>query len=346
MRTAHLGFDKAHTVTVPIQSESGRKQYETIKNKLMTYPGVIGATACLRAPISGNVIVTYGLPEGLEREQAFHVYHNFVDMDYMDNFGIELAAGRKFSKEFSTDVKQAFIVNETTVRKSGFSSAEEAINKKFHTGLGIQGTIIGVMKDFHMSSFHEKIEPMILSFDPEYFWEMNVKIKSDNIPGILGSVEKTFKKFLPEYPFNYSFLDEDIDSLYLGEEQTGKIIRTFSLIAILIACLGLFGLAAFAAEKRTKEIGIRKVLGATSPNIMFLLSSEFTKWVLLANILAWPIAYFAMNNWLQGFAYRIIIRLWPFVFGAMLSFAIAMLTVSYQAIKSCVSNPVDSLRYE
>ena len=346
MRSAHLGFNKEHMITVPIQSDSGRKQYEAIKNELMANSGVIGATACFRAPISGNVIVTFGRPEGASREQAFHVYHNFVDLDYMDNFGIELAAGRKFSKEFTTDVKEAFIVNEATVRKSGFSSAEEAINKRFQTGMGIQGTIIGVMKDFHMSSFHEEIESMLLSFDPEYFWEINVKIKSDNIPGTLASIEKTFKNFLPEYPFNYSFLDEDIDSLYLGEEQTGKIIRTFSLIAIFIACLGLFGLATFAAEKRTKEIGIRKVLGATSSSIMFLLSTEFTKWVLLANILAWPIAYFAMNKWLQGFAYRIIVRLWPFMLGALLSFAIAMVTVGYQALKSAVSNPVDSLRYE
>jgi putative ABC transport system permease protein len=346
MRTAHLGFDKEHMITVPVQSDSGRKQYEVIKNELQANSGVVGATACFRAPISGNVIVTNGLPEGLPREQAFHVYHNFVDMDYMENFGIELVAGRKFSREFSTDVKEAFIVNEATVGKSGFSSAEEALNKRFRTGLGIQGSIIGVMKDFHLSSFHEEIEPMILSFDPEYFWEINVKIKSENIPGTLVSIEKTFKKFLPEYPFSYTFLDEDIDALYLGEEQTGKIIRTFSLIAILIACLGLFGLAAFAAEKRTKEIGIRKVLGATSSNILLLLSMEFTKWVLIANILAWPIVYFAMNKWLQGFAYRIIIGLWPFVLGALLTFAIAMMTVSYQAFKSAVSNPVDSLRYE
>lgn len=346
MRSAHLGFDKEHMITIPIQSDSGRKQYRAIKNELLTNPGVLGATACFRAPISGNVIMTYGREVGASREQAFLIYHNFVDMDYMDNFGIELAAGRKFSREFATDIKEAFIINEAGVRKSGFSSVEEAINKKFQTGLGIQGTIIGVMKDFHMSSFHEEIEPMILSFDPEYFWEINVKIKSDNIPGTLASMQKTFKRFVPEYPFNYSFLDEDINALYLGEEQTGKIIRTFSLIAILIACLGLFGLAAFAAEKRTKEIGIRKVLGATSTNIMFLLSTEFTKWVLLANILAWPIAYYAMSNWLRGFAYRIIIKPWPFLLGALLSFAVALVTVSYQALKSAVSDPVDSLRYE
>jgi len=346
MRTAHLGFDKEQMVTVPIQSRSGQKKYEAIKNDLLTIPGVLGASACIGAPISGNVLVTYGLPEGLTREQAFHVHHHFVDMDYIDNFGIEIIAGRNFSRAFSTDAKEAFIVNEATIRKSGFVSLEKAIGKSFRSGMGIQGKIIGVMKDFHISSFHKEIEPMILSFDPEYFWEMNIKVKSDNMAKTLASVKETFKHFNPGFPFTYSFLDEDIDALYQGEEQTGRIIRTFSIVAILIACLGLFGLAAFAAEKRTKEIGIRKVMGATSPHIMFLLSAEFTKWVLLANILAWPIAYYAMNKWLQGFAYRTRISLWVFILGAVISFAVALITVSYQALKSALSDPVDSLRYE
>jgi putative ABC transport system permease protein len=346
MRNAHLGFDKEHIITVPVQSDSERKQYEAIKNELLTSPGVIGATACMRAPISGNVLVTYGRPEGMSREQAFLVYHNFVDMDYMDTFGIELVAGRKLSREYSTDTKEAFIVNEATVFKAGFASAGEAIGKGFRSGMGIQGKIIGVMKDFHISSFHEEIEPMIMSYDPEYFYEMDIKIRSEDIPGTFASIEAVFKKFVPEYPFDYSFLDENIDALYSGEEQTGKIIRTFSIMAILIACLGLFGLAAFSAEKRTKEIGIRKVLGATSSSIMFLLSAEFTKWVLLANIVAWPISFYAMSRWLQGFAYRTSISLWAFVLGAIFSFVVALITVSYQALKSAVSDPADSLRYE
>ncbi len=346
MRDAHLGFDKEYMLVVPIQSESGRKQYESIKGELLRHPGVIGATACLRAPISGNVIITNGRPEGASKEQAFHVYHNFVDMDYLDNFGIEMVAGRKFSREYSTDLKEAFIVNEATVRKSGFSTADEAINKRFLTGMGIQGTIIGVMKDHHISSFHEEIEPMILSYDPEYFWEMDVKVKSTDIPATLAMIEKTFNRFVPEYPFSYNFLDDSIQSLYQGEVQTGKIIRTFSIIAIMIACLGLFGLAAFAAEKRSKEIGIRKVMGATSSHIIFLLSSEFTKWVLLANIFAWPVAYYAMNWWLQGFAYRTLIVVWPFILGAGFALCIALITVSYQAIKSALADPVESLRYE
>jgi putative ABC transport system permease protein len=346
IRNAKLGFDKEYMLVVPIQSEAGRKQYESIKHELLGHSGVIGATACLRAPISSNVIVTYGRPEGASREQAFHIYHNFVDMDYIDNFGIEMVAGRKFSIEYSTDLKEAFIVNEAAVRKSGFSSPEEAINQKLLTGMGIQGTIIGVMKDHHISSLHQEIEPMVLSYDPEYFWEMDIKIRATDIPATIASIEKTFRTYDPGYPFSYNFLDESIQSLYQADKQTGKIIRTFSLIAILIACLGLFGLAAFAAEKRTKEIGIRKVMGATSSRIILLLSTEFTKWVLLANVVAWPVAYYAMNRWLEGFAYRTQIQVWPFIFGAVFAFAIALMTVSYQAVKCALADPLESLRYE
>lgn len=302
--------------------------------------------ACLRAPISGNILVTYGRPEGASREQAFQVYHNFVDMDYLGNFEIEMVAGRKFSREYSTDLKEAFIVNEVTVRKMGLASAEEAVGKRFQTGLGLKGTIIGVMKDHHISSFHDEIEPMVLSHDPEYFWTMAVKVKSYGISGTIQSIKMTFSKFIPEYPFTYTFLDEDINTLYQGEEQTGRIIRTISMIAILIACLGLFGLAAFAAQRRRKEIGIRKVLGATAPSLVLMLSSEFTKWVLVANIVAWPVTYYVMNRWLQDFAYRIDIGFLPFVLAAILAFAIALLTVSYQAVKAALANPVDSLRYE
>ena len=243
-------------------------------------------------------------------------------------------------------MREAFIINEATVRKWGFSSPEEALGKRLRSGIGIEGTIIGVTKDYHISSFHEEIEPLVMICDPQYFWTMAVKIKSDNISAVLASIEKTMTKFGPGYPFTYTFLDEDINERYEGDERTARIVRTFSIIAISIACLGLFGLAAFAAEKRTKEIGIRKVLGATASNLIFMLSTEFTKWVLVANIIAWPVAYYAMNKWLQSFAYRISIGPWPFFLAAALAFVIAWFTVSYHAVKVSMSNPVESLRYE
>ncbi len=346
MKNAQLGFDKEHMVVFPVQSESSRRQYESIKNELMINPGILRTTACLRPPISDLIIVTRAWPEGSTDEETFLIYHNFVDLDYLDLFEVELVAGRKFSKEYSTDLKEGFIINEATVRKWGMASAEEAIGKRLRTGLDLRGTIIGVMKDHHISSFHQEIEPMVLSFDPQYFWTMAIKIKSTDISGTLAAIEEVYAKFIPEFPFVFSFLDEDIDRLYRGEEQTSRIIRTFSIIAVFIACLGLFGLAAFAAERRTKEIGIRKVLGATTSKIIFLLSTEFSKWVLVSNIVAWPIAYYAMNRWLQGFTYRTGIGLWIFFLAALITFIVALLTVSYQAIKAAVTNPVDALRYE
>jgi len=347
MRNARLGFDKEYMVVIPLLNESARNQYQTLKNELMAYPGVIGTTACFRSPIGDNILITRAFPKGREDGTNFPIYINSVDFDFINNFGIEMVAGRNFSKEYSTDVKNAFIVNETTARETGFSSPQEAIGKKLLTGFyGYEGTIIGVMKDHHISSLHEEIEPLVMVHFPQFFYAMAIKISSENIPQTLSSIEKTWDKFIPEFPFTYSFLDEYIDRLYKGDEQTARIVRTFSIIAIFIACLGLFGLAAFAAERRTKEIGIRKVLGATSSKITLLLSTEFTKWVLVANIIAWPIAYYAMNRWLQGFAYRINIGIWIFVIAAAVAFVIALLTVSYQAVKAAIANPVESLRYE
>lgn len=346
MKNAHLGFDKEHTIVIPLLNDSARNQYEVIRNELMIHPGVVGATACLRSPIGDNVMITRAFPKGREDGTNFIINLNSVDYDFIDNFGIEMVAGRNFSREFSTDLRDAFIINEATVREMGLSLSEEAIGKELLIGINVKGKIIGVIKDHHISSFHHEIEPLVMLYVPQYFWSMAIKMRSQNISATLGFIEKTWTKFIPEFPFTYSFLDENIDRLYQGEEQTARIVRAFSIIAVFIACLGLFGLAAFTAERRTKEIGVRKVLGATASNITFLLSTEFTKWVLVANVIAWPVAYYAMNRWLQGFAYRINIGLWTFFVAAAMAFLVALLTVSYQAIKAAVANPVESLRYE
>lgn len=346
MKNSDLGFEKQNTVIVPILGESSQKQYEAMKRELLDYPGILAASSCLEAPVGSYIVASRAFPEGADIEESFRIEHNFVDYDFLDNFNIEMVAGRKFSREFSTDFKEAFIINEAVVRKWGLSSPEEALGKKLRTGLGIEGTIIGVTKDFHISSFHNEIEPLVLLCDPEYFMTMAIKMKPDNIPRTLSSIEKTITKFIPEYPFTYTFLDEDINETYRGEEQAARIVRTFSAIAVFIACLGLFGLAAFSAERRTKEVGIRKVLGATTSNLVFHLSTEFTKWVLLANVIAWPVAYYAMNRWLENFAYRIHIGVLAFILAAGLAFVIALFTVSYQAIKAALANPIDVLRYE
>ena len=347
MKNAHLGFDKESTIVIPLLDEPVQKRYEAMKHELLTHPDVTGVTGCLKSPIGNNVMITRAFPKGREAGVSFTVYLNFVDYDYIRNFEIEMVAGRNFSKEYSTDSKDAFIVNEATVRKWGMSSPEEAVGEKLLTGFyGLEGTVIGVAKDYHIASFHQEIEAQILIHNPEIFWEMALKIRSKDMSNTLAFIERAWNEFAPEYPFTYSFLDESIDRLYDGEEQTARIIRTFSIIAIAIACLGLFGLAAFAAERRTKELGIRKVLGASVSNLIFMLSSEFTKWVLLSNILAWPLAYFAMRRWLQSFAYRINIEIWPFILAAAFALVIALFTVSYQAVRAALTNPVETLRYE
>ncbi|MBN1224049.1 MAG: ABC transporter permease [Candidatus Aminicenantes bacterium] len=347
MRTAHLGFDKEHTIVIPFYDESSQKHYESIKHELMKYEDVIGATACLKPPIADNVLITSAFPRGKEAGFSFNLQLNAVDYDFIDNFGIGLVAGRNFSPEYSTDSKEAMIINETAVGAMGYSSPEDALGKALKTGYyGLEGTIIGVVRDHHISSFHEEIEPMAMVHYPELFYSMAIKIRSQRVRQTLAAIEKTWTQFIPEYPFAYSYLDADIDRLYRAEEQTAKIIRTFSIIAIFIACLGLFGLAAHTAQKRTKEIGIRKVLGASEANLVVMLSSEFTKWILLANVLAWPIAYYVMHRWLRNFAYRASIDIRIFVLAAGSAFLIALLTVSYHAIKSALANPVKSLRYE
>jgi putative ABC transport system permease protein len=209
-----------------------------------------------------------------------------------------------------------------------------------------KGQVIGVVKDFHVRSLHEKIPPVaICMWTPKYNL-LSLRIQAENIPGTMAFLEKKWRQFIPDRPFEAWFMDEGIDRLYRSEAKFGQIFRTFSMLAIFIACLGLFGLAAYTAEQRTKEIGIRKVLGASVSGIVLLFSKDFVKLVALANLIAWPVAYYAASRWLQGFAYRINLGIGVFVLGGALALVIALLTVSAQAIRAARANPVDALRYE
>ncbi len=203
-----------------------------------------------------------------------------------------------------------------------------------------------MVKDFNVTSLHQLIEPVILQIRPKSFRGISARIRTENIPETLAFLREKWTKFSPLFPFEYSFLDEDFNKLYKAEENVGRIIGIFSSLAIFVACLGLFGLAAFTAEQRTKEIGIRKVLGGSVSGMVILLSKEFVKWVLIANIFAWPIAYYVAYRWLQNFAYRTSIGFVVFVLSALLALVIALATVSYQAIKAALANPVETLRYE
>jgi putative ABC transport system permease protein len=270
-----------------------------------------------------------------------------VDFDYQKIFDIKMAQGRYFSRDHPTDISDGIIVNETAAKIMGM---ESPIGQRISCWIPYDpmrsGTIIGVVKDFHFRSLHEKINPLVLVIAPGWFTDAYIRIKPENIPETLVFLEKTIKESAPDFPLEYSFLDEDIDNLYKSEQRIGNLVRYGTFLAIFIACLGLFGLASFTAEKRRKEIGIRKVLGASVSGIVLLLTKEFTKWVIFANLIAWPIAYYVMSRWLQNFAYHVKIGIWTFLLSAALALVTALITISFQAAKTAASNPVDSLRYE
>jgi putative ABC transport system permease protein len=261
---------------------------------------------------------------------------------------MELIAGRNFSKEFPSDSSDAVIVNEALAKEFGW---DDAIGRKISGFRNVQGleepTVIGVVKDFHFLSLHNEIAPVILHVNPN--WPIRyilVKIANANVPQTLALLRDTWHRVSPNAPFEFYFLDEDVENQYRAETRWGKIVGYASVLAIFIACLGLFGLATLTAAKRIKEIGIRKVLGASVAGLAGLLSKDFVKLVLAANLIAWPIAWYAMNKWLQNFAYRTDINWWVFALAGGLALLTALLTVSTQAIKATLANPVEALRYE
>jgi putative ABC transport system permease protein len=271
-------------------------------------------------------------------------------VDLLNTLEIEMAAGRAFSREFISDTSEACIINETAARLMGMTP-QSALGKTL-TEIGPTPaqsevrTIIGVAKDFHIESLHREIKPLVVSIVPREFTNVVARIRPENIPATIAFLQEKWPAFEPGYPFRYFFLDEDFGRLFQTEERQSKIFGGFTMLAILIACLGLFGLASFIAEQRTKEIGVRKVLGASVQQVILLLSKDFTRLVAIAFVIAAPVAYFAMNKWLQDFAYRTDLNPAIFVLAGVLALLIAWLTVSYQAVKAALTNPVEALRYE
>jgi putative ABC transport system permease protein len=269
-----------------------------------------------------------------------------VDFDFLSTLGIKLKAGRGFSKEFATDVDQAFILNETAARQFNWDSPLDKEITWYDDDNTRVGKVIGVVEDFHYQSLHRGIDPLILHVLPEGFNYVLVKLNANDLAATLAFIEKKWNAFDPGHTFESTFLNENFHQLYRSEEKMQSIVGYFTFLAIFIACLGLLGLASYSAERRTKEIGVRKVLGASVWGIVCLLSKEFLILVLVANVIAWPLAYFLMHDWLQDFAYRVTIGWGTFVFAGIAAAVIALLTVSTQAIRAALTNPVEALRYE
>jgi putative ABC transport system permease protein len=263
----------------------------------------------------------------------------------VQTYGMEVIAGRDFSRGFASDSTAAFLINEAAVASLGWASPEEALGKRVQQW-GRDGEIVGVVRDFHYQSLHQAIEPLILHIRPEEFRFLSLRVQADQIHATLAALEERWQQLVPGRPFEYAFLDERFQQQYQADVRFGKLFGYFAGLAILIACLGLFGLAAFTATQRTKEVGVRKVLGASAGQILLLLSRDFTKPVLWAFVLGAPVAYLAMQHWLGSFAYHVSISPWLLLLVGGVVMAIAWLSVGYQSIKAALTDPVKSLRYE
>ncbi|MEP6614926.1 MAG: ABC transporter permease [Ginsengibacter sp.] len=347
MQRKSLGFDREHIVTMNYNAGLNDK-FESFRNELLANSNIKNVSRSSRIP-TGRLLDAMG--SKINRGDSLvpaNADIKFVstDQEFLSTYAVKIVAGREFSKNFSTDTS-GFLINEAAVKVLELKSNEDAIGKDMSYG-SRTGKIIGVINDFHFESMHQKIVPLILVVpsSPDFYGRISVKITGANLPTAISHIESSWKRFLPETPFEYTFLDENFEKLYASEERQATIFTVFACIAIFIACLGLFGLSAFAITQRVKEIGIRKVLGASVSSIVSLLSKDFLKLVVIAAVIAFPIAWYAMNNWLQDFAYRINISWWIFFTAAVIAAFIALFTISLQAIKAAVANPVKSLRSE
>ncbi|MFH0999774.1 MAG: FtsX-like permease family protein, partial [Bacteroidota bacterium] len=269
------------------------------------------------------------------------IHFYFADHDYISTFDIKMADGRNFDLTKPTD-SSCFILNEAAIKQMGMS---DPVGKWFDLW-GNRGNIIGVIKDFNYKSLHKPVEPLLLILVPQVYGYMFIKINEQDIHGTMGQIEDLWSKFNSGFPMDFKFLDDEYQKLYLAEQKLGTLFSSFAAIAIFLSCLGLFGLATYMAEKRTKEIGIRKALGASGTKITRLLTWEFTKWVMLSTLIAWPLTYLYLNKWLQNFAYRTDLDLYVFVLGGILVLIIAILSVVSQALKASRTNPAITLKYE
>ena len=336
-----LGFVKDHIVYVPLNDDL-LKHYEPFRQELLHNPSIAHMTATSSYVGRSPMWATSGIRwEGKEPDGSFSLNIIYADQDFAKTFHLELTAGRFFSREHETDATN-FILNETAIAGMG---VENPVGMELGVS-GQRGRIIGVLKDFNFRPLRDQVQPLVIMMQPLYFRYLAIKIGAANVPATLKHIEQKFQRFSPKYPFEYLFLDEVLDRTYRAEQRSRQLLQYFVLLAGFISCLGLFGLASFMVQKRTKEIGVRKTLGASETEIFLLLSQGFVRWVLVANMIAWPIAYFTMNKWLENFAYHTNFAPELFVVAGIIAFGIALMTVGYHAIKAAKANPIISLRYE
>jgi ABC-type antimicrobial peptide transport system permease subunit len=341
MKKRDLGFNKNNLMYLRIKGELDEK-FPEFKEELLSIPDIQSVTR------SSSILTNIGLvASGLdweERAEDDDPIFSFegIDYDYFKTCKMELVEGRGFSKEFAND-EENYILNETAIKRIGYE--EDPIGRMFNMW-SRKGKIIGVVKDFNFKHQSQEIDPLILTYFPDYYSYILLKVTPENISDLISKIETKWKDFVSQFPFEYYFMDEDFERIYKLEHTMGSLFKIFTALAVLISCMGLFGLSMFVVEKRTREIGVRKVLGASAGGLITLLMKDFIRWVLIANIIAWPIAWLAMKNWLQDYAYRTQISLFQFIAAGIAALLIAILTVFFHTYRAANSNPVKSLKYE
>jgi putative ABC transport system permease protein len=341
VRSTDLGFDKESIIYFTPPTELSRKK-EVFRENLLRYSTIKSVTSSNGTPGMGSSTWGYSLPEQKIENQSMNTM--IIDFDYVKTYGLEIVEGRNISSEFSTDSSDAYLVNETAVHDL---MIDNPIGRTIQAMDGHKpGKIVGVVKDFHYRSLHRKIEPLILRHDQNNMWCMSIKFNGGDLKAGLENVEKEWKKIVPEYPFTYDFVDDTIAQQYKADQNTGILLTSFSVLAIIIACLGLLGLTAFMAEQRKKEIGVRKVLGASVGSVVVLLSKDFSKLVIIAFVIIVPVAWYAVNQWMNDFAYKVEISPFVFIGAGLVIMLIAFLSIAYQAVKAAIVNPSDTLRNE
>ncbi|MEJ7588939.1 MAG: FtsX-like permease family protein, partial [Ferruginibacter sp.] len=342
MRSQDLGFNKDQKMIVDTHGDSSKNAF---RQAISSLPNVISTAMAGSVPGGGNP-GAYSKIENIKGDmQIANLDLYFVDYDYIPQFKMKVLAGRVFSRDYRTDTTQAMVVNEAAMKMFGYNSPHQIVGKKFDQW-GRTGKVIGVVKDFHFRSLQEVIKPLSMRIEPDRCDLVSINISSKNVIATTAAIENKWKSFIPNRPFSFYFLDEFFDKQYRSEDRFGSLFLNFAILAIFISCLGLLGLASYSTLQRTKEIGVRKVMGASVANIVNLLSREFLMLVIISFIIAGPLAWYFMYKWLQGFAYRIDISWWIFVVAGITALLIALITVSFQAIRAAIVNPIKSLRTE
>jgi putative ABC transport system permease protein len=350
MQSQDLGFTKEQVLVLDARKAPWairHKQYETLKQELKKHTAIKEVSATYSVPGRSGWQGQIVFPEGRPKDQGISVEYMAVDHDFVRTFDLKVIAGRDLSADFTSDEKNALLINETAVKQLGWETPEKAVGRKIESPSGYpEGIVVGVIKDYHQHGLQEKIAPLVMDINSQVFGLFAIRLQTNNITTTIETIQATSKQFFGNYPLDYFFLDDDFARQYDKEVRLTKIFTTFSTLAILIACLGLFGLVAFTTVQRTKEICIRKVLGAPVGSIVVMLSKDFLKLVCIAFVIACPMAWYAMSRWLEDFAYRIDLSWWIFALAGIVALAIAFLTVSFQSVKAALANPVKSLRNE